>query len=40
VAGDVEAAETLVENPYWENSMIMSRVARMMAAREMPSRAT
>jgi hypothetical protein len=40
VAGGVEAAETLVEKPYWENSTIMSRVARMMAAREMPRRVT
>src|SRR5579885_310231 len=38
--GGEEPAETLVENPYWENSRVISRVASTIAAREIPRRAT
>jgi hypothetical protein len=38
--GGVELAETLVENPYWENNKVMRRVANTIAAREMPRRVT
>jgi hypothetical protein len=36
----VELAETLVENPYWENNMTIRRVASRIAPREIPRRVT